>query len=107
MRIAPARVIVAFGHIHTEAGSPTLGVWSAECGLQHRFLGAHGAAIMMVQFEPIIDSFDIAQPPHRPIAPARVIVAFGHIHTEARSPTLGVWSAVCSTGFWVHTGPLS
>ena len=38
--------------------------------------------------------FDIAPPPHRRITTPGLTATFGHIYTEAGTPTLGIWSAV-------------
>ena len=42
----------------------------------------------------ILASFDTTQSPHRRINAPSLLLAFAHIHGEAGTPTLGIWSAV-------------
>ena len=50
--------------------------------------------VQQYKWDPIFAVFDIAPSPHRRITAASLIVAFGHIHTDARTTALGVGSAV-------------
>ena len=60
-------LIVAIGHIHAEAGTPTLGIGSALWGQQHLFLGENETAssFMMVSIDSIFAVFDITPAPSR------------------------------------------
>ena len=43
-----ASLIAAFGHIHTEVGTPTLGAGSTVWGLQRLFLGGNKGPIIQI-----------------------------------------------------------
>ena len=47
-----------------------------------------------LQINPILASFDIIPSPHMRITAPRLVAALAHIHGEAATPALGVWSAV-------------
>ena len=42
----------------------------------------------------ILASFDTTLSPHRRTNAPSVLLAFAHIHGEAETPTLAIWSAV-------------
>ena len=46
------------------------------------------------QCDPILASFDTTPSPHRRITAPRLVVAFAHIHGEAGTPALGIWSGL-------------
>jgi hypothetical protein len=47
-----------------------------------------------IQNDPGLASFDITPSPHRRINAPRSLLAFAHIHGEAGTPTLAIWSAM-------------
>ena len=48
-----------------------------------------------MQNDPILASFDTTLSPHsRRINAASLLLAFAHIHGEAGTPTLAIWSAM-------------
>ena len=47
-----------------------------------------------MQNDPILASFDTTPSPHRRTNAPSLLLAFAHIHGEAGTPTLAIWSAV-------------
>jgi hypothetical protein len=49
--------------------------------------------IISMQNDPILATFDTAPSPHRRINAPSLLLAFTHIHGEAETPTLAIWSS--------------
>jgi hypothetical protein len=98
-RINAPRSLLAFAHIHGEAGTPTLGICSAVVRWTVRF-DVYEEGVDFIHFhaiqtnDPILASFDITPSPHGRINAPSLLLAFAHIHGEARTPALGICSAV-------------
>jgi hypothetical protein len=82
-------LLLAFAHIHGEAGRPALGSCSAVVGRNGPlFLCAEGVDISMIDNnDPILATFDITPSPHGRINEPSLLLAFAHIHGEAEMPT--------------------
>ena len=103
-RIITSSLIAAFGHIHTEARTPALGIGSAVVGWRplsylwvrtgsHNIYDGGGA-----KSDPTFDSFDIAQPRRRRIITPSLIAAFGHIHNPYRGENTSSGHRECGGG---------
>ena len=94
-RINAPSLLLAFAHVHGEAGTPTLGICSAVVGRNGPFLCAEGVDCFHAKNDPILATFDTTPSPHggRINAPS-LLLAFAHIHGEAGTPSLRTRSAV-------------
>ena len=92
-RINAPSLLLAFAHIHGEAGTPTLGICSAVVGRNGPFLCAEGVDFH-AKNDPILATFDTTPSPHGRINAPSLLLAFAHIHGEAGTPTVGICSAV-------------
>jgi hypothetical protein len=72
----------SFGHLECQGGS--------EIG---PVLCAGGGVDFICQTHPILASFDTTLSPHRRITAPSLCAAFAHIHGEAGTSALGIWSA--------------
>ena len=89
-RINAPSLLLAFAHIHGEAGTPTLAIWSA--------VGWNGPVLCvcmrgefpckMTLF--ILASFDTTPSPHRQTNAPSLLLAVAHIHGEAGTPALAI-----------------
>jgi hypothetical protein len=93
-RINAASLLLAFAHIHGEAGKPTEGICSAVVGWNGPFLCAEKGWIISMRNDPILATFDTSPSPHGRINAASLLLAFAHIRGETGKPTLGICSAV-------------
>jgi hypothetical protein len=96
-RINAASLLLAFAHMHGEAETPTLAIWSAMVGRNGPFLCEEGVNLFpckMALASLASSSFDIAPSPHRRINAPSLLLAFAHMHGEAETPTLAIWSAM-------------
>ena len=94
-------MLLAFAHIHGEAGTPTLAIWSAVVGRNGPVLCVCVYVCMRGELFPSCKmtlvsllSFDTTPSPHRRINAPSLLLAFAHIHGEAGTPALGIWSAM-------------
>jgi uncharacterized cupin superfamily protein len=92
-RITAPRLCAAFAHIYGEAGTSALGIWSARVGRNGPVLCAGGGVDFICKHPPILAPFDTALSPHRRITAPSLCAAFAHIHGEAGTSALGIWSA--------------
>jgi hypothetical protein len=93
-RITAPSLCAAFAHIHGEAGTPALGIWSARVGQNGPVLCVQRrGGFLMQQNTPILAPFGTTLSPHRRITAPSLCAAFAHIHGEAGTPALGIWSA--------------
>ena len=94
-RITAPRLVVAFAHIHGEARREHQ-LWVSGVrwwvGRRVRFCVQKGCLCM--QIDPILASFDTTPSPHRRVNAPSLVLAFAHIHGEAGTPALGIWSAL-------------
>ena len=98
-RINAAGLILAFTHIHGEAGTPTVGIRSALVSRNGPVLCAcaeRKGGFSCKIYPTILATFDTTPSPHWRINAASLILAFAHIHGEAGAPALGIRSAVVS-----------
>jgi hypothetical protein len=94
LRITAASLCAAFAHIHGEAGTSALGIWSARVGQNGPVLCAGGGVDFICRRTPLLPpSFHTALSPHLRITAASLCAAFAHIPGEAGTSALGVWSA--------------
>ena len=95
-RINAPSLLLAFAHVHGEAGTPTLGICSAVVGRSGPFLCAEGVDYFhATQTTPFsLHTFDTTPSPHGRINAASLLLAFAHIHGEAGTSYLGICSAV-------------
>ena len=95
-RINAPSLLLAFAHIHGEAETLTLGIWSAMVGWNGPVLCAEGVDFHTYNKmnDPSLASFDTTPSAHRRINAPSLLLAFAHIHGEAGTPTLAIWSAV-------------
>ena len=96
-RITAPRLVVAFAHMHGEAGTPALGIWSAVVGRKGPGSVCMQKGWISMQIDPIHPRLSRHHPnpsPHRRITAPRLVVAFAHMHGEAGTPALGIWSAL-------------
>jgi hypothetical protein len=104
-RINAPSLLLAFAHIHGEAGTPTLGIYSAVVGRTGPFLcmcrrGGFAMPINQPTAPFSLHCFDTTPSPHGRIKAPSLLLAFAHIHGETGTPTLGIYSAVVG-----RTGP--
>jgi hypothetical protein len=95
-RINAAGLILAFVHIHGEAGTPAVGI--PECGGEsERSCSMYvQKGWISMQNDPIFTAFDTTPSLHWRINAAGLILAFAYIHGEAGPPTVGIRSVVVS-----------
>ena len=88
-RINAASLLLAFAHIHGEAGTPTGGSCSAVVGRNGPFLSMHvqKKGWISMQNDPILATFDITPSPHGRVNAPSLLLAFAHIQGEAGTPT--------------------
>ena len=96
-RINAPSLLLAFAHIHGEAGTPTEGIWNALVGRKSPVLCMCRRVDLFPydKKDPIIlATLDTTPSPHRRINAPSLLLAFAHIHGEAGTPYLGICSAV-------------
>jgi hypothetical protein len=94
-RINAPSLLLAFAHIHGEAGTPALGICSAVVGRNGPFVSNYvQKGWISMQNDPILATFDTTLSPHARINAPSLLLNFVHIHGEAGTPALGICSAV-------------
>jgi hypothetical protein len=88
--------LLAFAHIHGEAGTPSLRIRSAAVGPNEQSGSVSGRGALLFRRcknTPVIATFDIIPSPHTRITAPSLLLAFAHIHGEAGTPSLRIRSA--------------
>jgi hypothetical protein len=96
-RINAPSLLLAFAHIQGEAGTPTLGTYSAVVGRNGPFLCAEGVDYDFhhaTKTPPFSLHSTHTPSPHGRINAPCLLLAFAHIHGEVGTPTLATYSAV-------------